>query len=514
VNAVSGDRRQAWVVPTVARRVRPLGEDLAPPRPLYFIRIPLLLAFSGVLTWITASEYSMVIASIVAAAIGCYMLYDWVVQDGETRYSTIIAFGLLLGYGLGAFNTWATTSRGGFTLGQYLGYDDAVLARGMAAVLLSAAITIFFGEIFERPLFGRDFRIWPDRRIYSFIYVGAIAIGGAFATGAFGFSGEIANQNGQVDVTKTFLLWLFSPLIAVAVSVFLKTPHVGLKKISVGVAVLILLIFSITMGRRNLIYTSMVTIFLARISGFPLRGSIRKKLLIFIPVGIFVVGGALGFMLLRVAGYGAGPHTHKSLAERVTIAYRWIQDGSAWERALSNTQSNVKTRTFVLGFFSNVLEGSSTHRPGMGRDTVGLLQLVIPSAIYPDKDRYFSEEALTDQLFGFSYTDEANSVLTNGATDFGLIGVLFFPLIVAAVLKVLTEFAARHLNQFSILMVVLANLFLCLQAENSISALADAIFHGLIFSVGILILFSLPRFQLRNNFRTHPALDNDRIGLD
>lgn len=497
MNAVSGDRRQTWVVPTVVRRVRPLGEDLAPPRLRYFTHIPLILALTGIIAWVTASEYSMVIASIVGGAIGCYMLYDWLVQDGQTRYSTIIAFGILMGYGLGAFNTWATTSRGGLTLGEFLGYDDAVLARGMAAVLLSCAITIFFGEIFERPLFGRDFRLWPDARIYSLIYLGTLAVIVAFATGTLSFAGDIGNANGQLGVAKTFLLWVFSPLIMVTVTVFLSTPGVSSRKILAGVAALILLILMITMGRRNLIYAAIGTIFLARISGFPLRGSIRKKLLIFILLGTFLVGSALVFMLLRIAGYG---HTHKSLPERVTTAYHWVAEGTAWEKAISSTQSNVKTRTFVLGFFSNVLEGSSTHTPGMGRDTIGLLQLAVPSAIYPSKDRFFSEEALTDQLYGFAYLDEANSLLTNGATDFGLVGALFFPLAIAAVLRLLTEFAVWRLNQFAILMVVLANINLCLQAENALSAMAVTILHGLIFSVGVLIFFSIPRFQLKKNF--------------
>jgi len=499
VNAISGDR-QTWTVPTVVRRVRPLGEILAPPRARYFAHIPLLLAFTGILVWITASEYSTVVGSIVGGAVGCYMLYDWLVQEGETRYSTTLAVGLLLGYCLGAFNTWATTSRGGFTLGQFLGYDDAVLARGMAAVLLSCANTIFFGELFERPLFGRDFRIWADRRIYSFIYVGTMVLVGAVASGALGFSGDVAGQNGHVGVVKTFIIWMFAPLIAVAVTLFLDTPGLGVRKILIGTSVLILFILMVIMGRRNMVYTSMETIFLARISGFRLRGSIRKKLLFFIPLGAFVVLGALSFMLLRVAGYTGNPKAHKSLGERLSIAYQWVNEGTAWDKAVSSTQSNVEVRTFVLGFFANVLEGSSTHTPGLGRDTFGLLQLAVPSALYPEKDKYFSEEALTDKLYGFTYKDEANSVLTNGATDFGLLGAMFFPLAVAWVLRVLTEFAVWRLNQFAILMMVLANLYSCIQAENSIAALTDAVFYGLIFSVAVVILFSIPRFQLRNDF--------------
>jgi hypothetical protein len=492
VNAVSRDRT-AWMPLVEPRRVRSLGEDLALPRPLYFTQIPFILAFTGTISWIIASEYALVVSSIVGGAIGCYMLFDWLFR-GETRFSTIIAFSLLIAYGLGTFNTWASTSRGGLTLGEFMGQDDAVLARGLAAALLSCSITIFFGELFERPLFGRDFHLRPDPRIYSFIYLGALAAIGSFAAGALSLGSDTSDPTHQGFV-HALLLWIFSPLLSLSVTVFLLTPRGGLRRKIVGVAALILLIILTVMGRRVMFYTVLETVFLARVCGVRLKGPPHKKVLVFALVVTFIVGGALVFMLYRVSGYGGG--ARKNLVGRMQIMAEWVREGTALQTALSSTQSNVKTRTFVLGFFANILDGSATHTPALGEDTIGLFQIAIPSALDPSKDKFFSEELLVDRLFGFGYKDAANSLLTNGATDFGLIGVLFFPLAVSSILKVLTEFASWRLNQFAVLTVILGNLFVCLSAETTIAGYASVLIHGLFFSVGVVIFFALPRFQIQ-----------------
>jgi hypothetical protein len=480
-------------------QTRPLGEDLSPPRPLYFTYLPLILALTGVLAWVTGVEYSTVIGSFVGGAVSCYMLWDWLIKGGDTRFTSLIAMGLLMGYGLGAFNTWATTSRGSLTLGQFTGNDDAVLARGIAAVLISCAIAIFIGELFERPVFGRDFRIQIDDRMYVLIYLGTLLMTGAFATGALSLSGATGESGtGNLGVVKAFILWFFSPLVTLTVTMFLLTPRRSPRKILTGICAGMLLMFTIVMGRRIMIYTVMEIIFLTRLGGVKLRGSFSKKLLIFTMVGLFVVIGGLGFMLLRIAGYGAGPRSYRSLSQRLVIVSEWVSQGTAYEKALTSTQSNVKTRTFVLGFFANVLEGSSEHTPGLGGDAVGQLQLSIPSAIYPGKNKYFTEEALVDQLFGFSYGDEANSLITQGATDLGLLGVILSPLIMAWLMRTVIEFTSWRLNQGAALLVLLAAIFVAIQTEETLTGYVNTLLYGLIFSVGFVIFFSLPRIRLRN----------------
>ena len=478
------------------RRDRLLGNELAAPRPLYFVYLPLVLSFTGVVAWVVGSEVATVIGSFVGSLVGLYLLWDWLIKGGGTRFSTLIPMGLLVGYCLGSFNTWATTTRNGISLGEFTGNDDAVLARGVAAVLISCAISIFFGEIFERPLFGRDFKLHLDDRLYTLIYFGTLLVLASFVTGGSA-SGTADGGAGGAGVIKSFISWITPSLVVMSVSIFLLTPRGGLRKILIGGAALLLLVSSIVLGRRVLIYTVMETIFFARLVGIRIKGSIPKKVAIFASVGAFVAFGALGFMLLRIAGYG-GPNTHRSLFQKIVIASEWVKEGSAFDKAVSSTQSNVKTRTFVIAFFANVLDASSRSTPGLGTDTIGLVQLGIPSALYPEKDKFFNEEHLVDSLYGFSYGDEANSILTAGATDFGLLGVLTFPVIMAWIIRVTLEFMSWRLNQGSTLIVILMVIYVTIQAEGTLTGYVDSLFYGILFSVVFVLFFALPRIRLRN----------------
>lgn len=494
VNAVPNDHTGLMQF-SLPRRDRPLGNDLAAPRPIYFVYLPLVLSFAAVVTWVVGTEYATVFGSFVGSLVALYLVWDWLIKGGETRFSTLIPMGLLMGYCLGAFNTWATTTRNGISLGQFTGNDDAVLARGIAAVLMSCALCIFCGELFERPVFGRDFKLPLNDRLYTLIYLGTLIVAASIVTG--GSSSANADGTSGGGVFKSFVVWLAPSLIALTVAIFLLTPRGSLRKILTGGAALLLLIWSIVAGRRILIYTVIETIFFVRLVGIQIRGSIPKKVAIFALVGAFVAFGALGFMLLRIAGYG-GPNTHRSLFQRVAIAGQWVREGSALDKAVSSTQSNVKTRTFVIGFFANVLEGSSTKTPGLGEDTVGLVQLSIPSVIYPEKNKFFNEEQLVDSLYGFSYGDQANSLLTAGATDFGLLGVLAYPLVLAWLIRVAIEFISWRLNRGSTLIVVLAVIFMSIQTEVTLTGYVNTLLYGVIFSVFFVVFFSLPRIRLRN----------------
>ena len=95
---------------------RVLGEDFAPPRALYLTHIPAILMLTGLVTWIVGNELSMVVSAAVAGLIACYLLWEWLFREAPTRFSTILAMALLLGYGLGAVTTWLTLPRGGLPL--------------------------------------------------------------------------------------------------------------------------------------------------------------------------------------------------------------------------------------------------------------------------------------------------------------------------------------------------------------------------------------------------------------
>ncbi|GGH09785.1 hypothetical protein [Silvibacterium dinghuense] len=482
---------------------RLFGQILAVPRRRYCVHIPLLLLLTGLLTWVVPTDFMLAIASFVGGVVGFYMFFEWVFR-GPTRFSTTLGIGLLTGYAGGSFNTWATVPRAGFTLGHFLGLDDAVLARGIAGVLISCAILIAWGELFEKPIFGLDFEFRQGSRLNSLIVLGMLAVMAAFKMGALSYMG-VSSEGGHLGLGAAAAQWFFPPLVNIAVTNFVLIPGKGMRKWVMGICAFALLLMLAVTGRRTLIYTCAVTLFMIRMAGFRLMGNIRRQVMVLGLSAVFIVTCSLGFMLLRVAGYNNEGRKSVGLQERMTVALALIKNGTALDRAVSSTQENVKTRTFVLGFLAQVLDGSERKTPGLGRDAFTLLQAAVPSAINPYKHEFASihendfpsEEFLADSLFGFSYWDEANSILTAGAVDFGLIGMILYPIITAWCLRWVVEFASSFLQQTSALFLVLSCLFEVLSAENTITSFAVTVFHGILFITFLEIFFRLPRFQLR-----------------
>jgi hypothetical protein len=480
--------------PSYSRR---LGEDFVPARPFYLTQIPAILVLTGLVTWIAGTELAMVAAAVIATLVALYLLWDWLFREGPTRFSTLMAMTLLLGYGAGAVNTWLTLPRAGLSLTAVLGADEAVLARGMAAVLLSAAPLCFIGEMYERPLFGREFRIPLDQQTYAIIVLGTIAIVTGFFTHQLGYMGAQVAAGEQVSVATELLTWLFPPLTALTVAIFLATRR-GFAKLVSGVCTVVLCIFLMVVGRRVLVYTVMEVLFALRFIGYRLKGTFFKKALLLTGLAVFLAVGVTVFMLLRLAASENHYNANTPLAQRIQIAMTWVQDGTALARATEANQTNAQKRTFVLGFFSDVLEGSSTHTPALGKDLVGYTQLAIPRLLNPGKDVDFSEEALDDELFGLTYRDAANSILTNGATDFGLIGALVYPLMVTWFLRFGVELTSKFLPALPLSLIALGVIFTLLQTENSLSYYLTTIRHMIIFAIVLFLFSRLPLLRAQN----------------
>lgn len=478
---------------------RSLGEDFAPPRTLYVIQIPAILTLAAFVSWIMSMELAMVIAASVASVVALYMLWDWLLREGPTRFSTLLAITLLLGYGLGAVNTWLTLPRGNLSLADFLGSDEGILARGMAGVLLSAVPLCCLGELYERPLFGREFRIRLDQHTYVLLALATVATAIGFVTGSLGYMGAQNTYGEQLSVSAALLSWLFPPLTALTVAIFVATPR-GSAKLLVGACMFAMLAFVMVVGRRIVIYTAMEALLALRLTGYRLKGSFFKNTLILIMLAGFVAVGVTVFMLIRLAGFeNPNDPSTLSLAHRVETALSWVEDGSALNRATVANQSNAEKRTFVLGFFADVLEGSSRRTPGLGRDFAEYVGSVVPRVINPNKDLSFGEESFADELFGLTYGDAANSILTNGAVDFGLLGVVAYPLLIVLIMRVSIEALSRFLPPLPMAIIILGAIFAMLQTETATSAYFVSIRNEIIFAVILFIYTRLPRFGFRRN---------------
>jgi hypothetical protein len=215
----------------------------------------------------------------------------------------------------------------------------------------------------------------------------------------------------------------------------------------------------------------------------------------------FVMVGVTVLMLFRLAGYQSHDKTSISLTERITTAASWVADGTALTRANEANQGNVQKRTFVLGFFADILEGSSQRSPAFGVDSVYQLAQAVPRVFLSNKDNLsfgIGEESLDDELFGLTYKDAANSLITAAATDFGLLGVLLYPVTLTFIFSVSTRFLSNYLPALPMSIIALWIIFALLETEATLTHYAVAVRNEILFTVLLLIFYKLPAFRLQH----------------
>ena len=474
---------------------RRLGQVRPAPKAIYFIYFPLLLLSISLLTWMLPTDFMLLFCSLVGGAVGIYTLWDVFFLRAPLRISNMLAMTLLLGYCIGAANSWFTVSRADLTLAAFFSRDPAAVSRAMAAVLLASGVLYCVGEMVEKPVFGEEFRVPLDSRTYLLIILGTLLMLFAYATGSIGFMGLTTGNAGQLSVFSSLSGWLSTALFALAVCVCFNTRS-RFQQVFIGVLAVIELALLVPLGRRVLMYAILLAVFALRFGERRIRLSLIQKV-IFTGLALVVISvGSTVFFYLRVAGNGT--HQKMSLMERAQKAID-LRETRSPEQIDALLKQNVQQRTFIIGYLSDLLNASEKSAPAMGQDLVGMIKLTIPSALLADKDRTFQEETLANEQWGFSYIDEANSVLTAGAMDFGLIGMVLYPLLIVFLLRGFIEIAGMYLPPLSSLVVALAVIGTLLEVEIQLSNYFVAVRDGILFAILISIFSVLPKFQWRRS---------------
>ncbi len=483
---------------TLVRNAKPrrLGSLYIPLRRGYLFVMPTLLFASALFSWTAGTDSSMIVSAVILGGVSLYLLFDLLGRRGPLRVSTVLAATLGLAYGIGTANTWFTLPRGEDTVGDFLHLNPADLAHAMGSTLASVALLLCLGELLEKPIFGEEFELRFNNRSIVFLTFGTLVLGASFLRGSTGFMGVVGGEGadfGHLGYLASLSEWLSGSLFAFAVCVALNVKGRFVRNYARCLSVLLFLMV-FPLGRRVMIYAVVLALLGLRLGRYKVPLSPFKKI-----IGLSLIMGVvyfatIGFFYLRIAGYGL---LRPTLTQRVSAAFRLAKEKS-YSEIKKEFSANLQTRTFILGFLGQ-LEGYTDVLPGAhGQDIVSEFQLAVPSILYPGKNLFFVEENLANELFGSTYIDEPNSILTAGAVDFGVWGMLIYPLLCAFMIRIFFEALSNSLPVFASCFVIIASFSTVLEPEIAADSYFLIIRNGILFGSVIWFIMSLPEFRVRN----------------
>lgn len=468
-----------------------LAEELSRPRVKYFLYYPLTLAFAAILLWVSPTELMTGVSSAIASVIAVMMLWEFLFTSKVIRFSSLCAMGLTIGYGPGTLNTWLTLPRGGLSLAAAIGQTVPELADGVAAAFMGCAVLLCLGELIEKPVWTTATKLRITGGMKWLVFVNTAIIAVAFAAGKF-HQGGVKNATAHSAGSLTeFLLFLLGPTVVLAGVVFFGRLS-NKDKYIFGLILVALLMLLITQGRRGLVYPALTIIPMARYAGYQWNRLTVSRILLVASGVAFLFVGVLTYQLLRLAG---GSVSSRSISAETARAAQWAQEGQAWKIATTSTAQNVKRRTLLVVFLSDLLYQARTQQTADGRDMLLQIEWAIPSAIFPNKPT-IAEEDLASETYHLFYPDESNSLFTAGALDFGLWGVLIYPFVIVMMCS-LTQRMASHYFSYEVALFALFMFTLVMIApEQQMNSYFVQIRNLLALSSFVYVLSRLPSFQV------------------
>jgi uncharacterized membrane protein len=462
--------------------------------PRYVLYFPLALSAMAVLMWLLPSDGMLGAGCFVGTAAGFWILWDFLFRDKILRFTRVSAMGFLLGYSGGTLNTWLTLPRAGYSLASRAGLMRGELCHGIAATILASVVLLIFGELFEQPVFARENHIRITRGLKRIALFGVLAILPLVASGRLQQGGLATSGGGTGHAGILVVIFgdLVTPTVIISTIIFLMEKK-SAWRFFWGFASVMLWLIQLDLGRRNLVYAAVITIPLARYAGYQWSKLSFRQILLIGLGGLFIFGGFLGYQLLRVASYG---HKKPNLKQQISTAISWAEEGRAWEIAVLSTQQNVQGRTFVVAWFSDLLELSSRMPTAHGRNLVIQTEQAIPGVLIPNKPT-IQEEGIASEQFNRDYPDESNSLITAGVVDFGLAGVMIYPLALVFCMSYALRWLRKALDHEIFVYALIMGLMATIATEVELTGYVVTMRDMFVIAAGLYVLLRLPSIRLK-----------------
>jgi len=462
--------------------------------------ISLLYICIGLLNLISAGISAIFYLSIIAGAVAALATLVRIFRyPQKASVYSLFTLSVLSGYMLGpivAVIYYFTLHRYSpqLLVGQFafVGYNNTISYALASAYVVAGLLNL--ADSISKPVFRSSLNsqhIIHDLSDKLFLLIMSFIVFAALFAGDFGYLGTVPNSQDQITVLGG-LAGLILPALIPLLSYVLTKQYMNsrLSWIYVVLIILLALILIIT-GRRELLFVAIITIIYIAYAAPGIRRVffIRKvlmnprRLLAIMAIGTFVFLGFYGFYSIRVAKNQLG--YNRQLSIDITQAARIIGNGRRSFYSSASDEAMARPGT-LIGYLGS-LQGSSIKRYLYGQCVLYGIIDSIPSVILSNKRSILRQYPCTDAYinarFNLPQIDSPTTLLTIGYVDYGVAGMLLYPIIFAALLSNFLGLIRRVRWQLFNLLCIAAVLFASIFVEQ------DIIFYFVTIRNIIIILF-------------------------
>jgi hypothetical protein len=220
------------------------------------------------------------------------------------------------------------------------------------------------------------------------------------------------------------------------------------------------------------------------------------------------------FYALRLSNWELGPASH--LSDQMSLAFEFLISPALNDRFSALLAENIRERTFTIGYLADLVEATYKSGPLYGEALMFYVRVAIPSILDPSKSEildYQQIENLAHPKLGLPIIDQANSILTDGVTDFGVPGSLIYLVgmfvLIRAFLWVMQKAPAPSTYLFAVLVLI----HLALKPELTLADYFVTLRNLAFISAGLIVVefwflpqSKTPHLQAQEN----PARDAKR----
>lgn len=378
----------------------------------------------------------------IFTGIGLAGLVQCILRSSQITPWDLLLTALCLAYGLGTLNTELTWLR---VPADYLRLTTAHPKHVMkaAGILMLLGATLCVASSLDRNCMFDKLRINPDHLPLIMIFVTTIAAA-SIAQIAIGTIGFHQNMTGEgVRVSPLAALTVAAIVPAAALTSFVWRRFDGWQRYLMLSVLIVLMLVQFYQGRRVFIYSLVVCLMCYFAANPPKRLFTLKNLLTFALSAALIMFASKAFFAMRMAVWelGSTRDTAAMLSKGFDVLINAQDTGLDEEVA-----ENQKSRTFIIGYLAELVGALELQEPLYGDVLVFDIAINVPSVLWPEKYKIIAlgvEEVVANPHFGLSPEDDANSIATAGAADFGIPGIFIYSLLQAGIYSVILRNTRR-----------------------------------------------------------------------